>query len=246
MSFLALATAVLAAAASAASADSARYAGTNWDIGLDPGMIYPVSHREYSHVVPNSLDYNLLANETVGDEVAEGFVAPPPNGTSVVAATNAPAPEVSAHVYRRVGDGLSVGLLVGWSNTHSNFIDNSGVYDQPGFTRLGYSSWYIHVAPVVRVERPQGFARPFITAGPELNLINEHATAYFIDPDDSVRPEDVVDKTHVFAAGVAGVGCDFWLTSNGSIGLSAEFHKVLSSGVNMDYITPHVVLSVYY
>jgi opacity protein-like surface antigen len=241
--------AMLAAAAAlpgAARAQSAKDYEPTWDIGLDPGMIYPTGKREYSHTVSNQLVYTLLANETVGDEVAEGFIAPPPNGVSTVSGSNAPMSELAAHVLRRYNDNWWLGVTFGWSGTHNDFVDNPGVYNQAGFTRLGYSTWYLHVAPVARWQRDRGFFRPFVTVGPEISLINEHATAYFTDPDDSVQPVDAFDKTHVFGGAVVGLGYDIMLTQNGSLGVAAEYHKVLSLGPNMDYITPHVNLTVYF
>jgi len=41
------------------------------------------------------------------------------------------------------------------------FVDSQGVYDQPGFTRLGFSSWFLHMAPVARFGASKGTVRPF-------------------------------------------------------------------------------------
>lgn len=190
--------------------------------------------------------YTLLGNESVGDEIAEGFVAPPLNGTSQIGGTIAPMPEIGGHVYRRWSQSLWLGFNFGWSSTNSDFTDKEGIYNQPGFTRLGFSTWYLHMAPVARWQRPTGFARPFALIGPELNFINEHGTAYFTDPDDSVKPADAYDKTHVFPGAVVGTGINFQLTRNGFLGFSVEYHKVASLIANMDYVTPRAQLTVQY
>jgi len=111
-----------------------------WDVGLDPGMIYPTGHRQFSATVPNNLDYSITGSESLSEEESEGFVLPPLNGSSSIGGSISPMPELAMHVYRRVSDSWSVGALFGWSGVHQGFVDSQGVYDQPGFTRLGFSS----------------------------------------------------------------------------------------------------------
>jgi len=102
------------------------------------------------------------------------------------------------------------------------------------------------MAPVARFGASKGTVRPFAVFGPEISVINEHASGYYIDPDDSVPPEDLYDKTHIDLGAVVGAGCQVMLMPNGALGLSVEYHKVASFGPNMDYITPHITLDVYF
>jgi hypothetical protein len=214
-----------------------------WEFGLDAGVMYPVSGRQFGHQIDNEVLINMLnaQGEGLAEEVAEGFVPPPEPGSSNIASSLGTLPELAAHLDYHVDPTLSVGIQGGWDFRRSNMIDQQGIWGRT-WLQLSDQSWMFHVAPVARVGHTFGSVRPSLTFGPEWTVIWEQAEVDFTDPDDNIPASKVVNQANSYFGVVGGVGLEWYCTQNGSLQLGVAYHKVFAPGGKFDYITPQFSL----
>lgn len=238
----AAAAVVVALAAAQCRADEV-VATKRWEIGVDMGMLYPMKAHQFSNSLDNGIVYNLLVRETIGDEVAEGFNAPPFPGWSTVSSSIKPLYELAGHVHYRWQDGVWVGLEGGWAFQRGTFIDSQGIYDRH-FLKLRDESGIVHAAPVVKLAPRFGRLRPSLTFGPEWTMVRQQTFVSFTDPDDKVDPTIVIDKHNSYAGVLGGAGLEWTLSETGAIQASVAYHKVFAPGGKFDYVTPQLRLIV--
>jgi hypothetical protein len=224
--------------------DFAQVAQGPWELGLDFGEAIPARNRSLSHVIDNQRAYDLLAAETVGDEVGEGFVAPPLPGSSVVAGTLRPMPDIGLHVYYRWSPWLSFGFDGGYGIKRNLRVDSPGIYAQRNFLALSYSANIIHFAAPLNVGRSFGPVRAYALAGPGAYWLHERASISFADADDpQLKPLYIVNRDPVYFGLSVGVGLE-WRVERGLFGLDFVYHKVYAGADRMDFVLPKLRCAV--
>lgn len=215
-----------------------------WEFGIDGGELIPTQKVSFVHTIDNGQAYNLLANELVGDEVGEGWVAPPFPGTSDIAGTIRPLADIGLHAYYRVARRLSWGLDAGMGVQRETHIDNRGIYRDENFLHLIYNASIIHVTAPVKATLPLGLVRAYVLAGPGLYAVHEQATISFADSDDpQLSPIHIVDRNAVHGGVAGGLGLECPL-DHGLVGLELQYHKVFSSPDRADFVLPKIRFSV--
>jgi opacity protein-like surface antigen len=216
-----------------------------WEFGVDAGVMIPTQKASFSHIVDNQRAYDLLANETVGDEVAEGFIAPPLPGSSMIAGTFKPMADFGLHAYRQWTPWLQWGLEGGYGIRRDLRIDNSGIYDPRNFLKLNYSATIVHLSAPVKIGKAYGSFKPYLLAGPGVYLVQERATISFNDADDpQLKPLEIVRHDGLHPGLNAGAGVEWRVQERGLIGLDVVYHKVFSGSVHSDFLLPKLRLSV--
>lgn len=209
-----------------------------WEIGLDLGMIYPTKGTTFSHVIDNQRAYDLLAAESVGDEVGEGWVAPPLPGSSVIAGKMGQLPDVGAHAYYRANPWLAYGLDGGYGVRSSLRVSNRGIYQSDNFLTLSYTGNIIHLSAPLKLGPAFGAFRPYVLVGPGAYLVQERASIQFNDGDDpQLKPLEIARSNAVYPGLHSGVGFE-WRSEKGLIGVDVSYHKVFAGGVGADYVEP--------
>jgi hypothetical protein len=217
-----------------------------WEFGVDIGLAYPTRKGpSFTHVIDNQCVYDLLADETVGDEVAEGFIAPPLPGSSLISASMRSSLDVGMHIYRRWTPSFAWGLDAGWVIKRDTFIDNRGIFRDDNFLKLHDDASIIHVSLPVKIGPEFRGVRPYLLAGPGVYIVQERATASFNDSDDpQVKPLEIVHRDGLHLGVFAGVGVEERFASGGLIGLEVQYHKIFASRDRVDFIEPRLRLGV--
>lgn len=249
-----LAASVLILLASAVRADDGVVAGEgfqswkagSWEFGIDLGYSIPAQKgTTFGHSIDNARAYDLLAAESVGDEVAEGFVAPPLPGYSTVVATMRPTADVGLHVYRAMNEWLDLGIEGGYSMKRSSRIDDPGIYRVSNFLTLEHNTAIIHVEAPVKVGPRFGGFRPYVIAGPGFYDVIERARISFNDADDpQLKPLEIIHRDGLHFGAVAGAGVEERIGERGLLGLELDYHKVFASRDRVDFLTPRVRFAV--
>ncbi|MDE2510260.1 MAG: hypothetical protein KGL74_03975, partial [Elusimicrobia bacterium] len=222
----------------------ARWEHGRWEFGLDLGMIYPTKATTFSHVIDNQRAYDLLVAESVGDEVGEGWVAPPLPGSSVISGKMNQLPDVGVHVYYRRNSWLSYGLDGGYGVRSSLRVQNRGIYMASNFLTLSYLGNIIHLSAPLKLGPAFGPFRPYVLIGPGAYLVQERASIIFNDADDpQLKPLEIVRRNAVYAGIHSGVGFE-WRAERGLVGLDVSYHKVFAGGVGADFIEPKLRFAV--
>lgn len=216
----------------------------SWEIGGGFAQSIPTKKNTFSYDVDNQRAYDLLQNEGTGDEVAEGFIAPPLPGHSTVAGTLRNSPEIDLFVYYHWRRWLAFGLEGGYGFRTNVHIDNPGVYAQ-NLVQIKFWSQRSHVDAVARYGDWFGRLRPSFKAGPEIDIVQERVRVAFTDDDDpQLTPQFIISHDTAYFGLLGGVGLDLRLTAHSTLGASVEYHKVFSPLGRLDYILPKLNLSV--
>jgi hypothetical protein len=216
-----------------------------WEFGLDTGVLCPAHKSNFSHVIDNQRAYDLLRDESVGDEVAEGFVAPPLPGSSVIAGTLRPTGDIGAHLFRQWTPWLAWGLEGGFSFRRDLKIVSRGIYAAENFLALRYSANMIHLTAPMKFGRTFGAFKPFLLAGPGLYLVQERASITFNDSDDpQLQPLDVVRRDALHAGITGGAGVEWWLDERGLIGFDVAYHRIFAGSDRLDFFLPKLRFSM--
>jgi hypothetical protein len=220
-------------------------ADDRWDFGLENGVFIPLKKGQYQHDIPNTKVLEILGNEGLGDENAEGFVTPDLTSRSRVSATLKPMTDVGGHLYYQWSPELQVGLEGGYAVRRSLFIDQRGAFHAKAtFLDIQYEGNAVHITPMVKWGRWFKWFRPVVGAGPGWYFFREVLKLKFTDPDDSVAPLVLVDHTLQFTGVAASMGGDFKIGSRGTLGLSLQYNKVFGGSNSLDFILPKASLSV--
>ena len=215
-----------------------------WELGIDLGMMYPTRAKGFSHVIDNQRAYDLLAAETVGDEIAEGFVPPPLPGSSVVSGRLNQLSDVGAHVYYRTNPWLSYGVDFGYGIRRDLRVQSRGIYVDKNFLQLNYSGNIIHASAVAKIGRAYGSFRPYLLIGPGAYMVQERAQIYFTDPDDpQLKPLPIIRKDTVYGGVHTGAGVE-WRVERGVVGLDVSYHKVFAGSSGADFLEPKLRFAV--
>jgi hypothetical protein len=215
-----------------------------WEFGVDLGYAVPTQKASFSSVVNNQRAYDLLNGEGVGDEVAEGWVAPPLPGESTVAGTMRGGADVGAHLYRRVNSWLAAGLDAGYLLKREVHVDNPGIYVPSNFLTLLYNASILHASFPAKVGPELGGVRPYLLAGPGVYLVQQRATIGFNDPDDpQLKPIDVVHRDTLRFGLDGGVGIEDRL-GQGLIGLEVQYHRIFAGKDHVDFYEPRLRFAV--
>ena len=200
-----------------------------WEFGLDVGMIYPTGNKIFSHVINNQRAYDLLAAETVGDEVGEGWIAPALPGTSVVSGKMNQLTDVGIHVYYRKNPWLAYGLDGGYGIRRNMRVQSKGIYDAANFLTLTYTGNIIHLSAPVKIGPAFGPVRPYVLAGPGAYMVQERGSILFNDGDDpQLLPLEIIRKDTIYAGLHVGAGVE-WRVERGVAGIDVSYHRIFSS-----------------
>ena len=217
----------------------------DWEFGLDWGFIIPAQKKSFSHTIDNQRVLDLLADETVGDEVGEGFVAPPFPGTSVIGGTYNTMPELGLHLYRQVKPWLSVGLDGGYGIRREVHIDQRGIYQTKNFLQLNYTANIIHFDAAVKMGPRLGRFKPYLLGGPGVYIMQERATISFNDDDDpQLKPLPIVSRSAIHPGLAGGAGIEIRVEERGLIGVELQYHRVFARGDNVSFLLPKMRMSV--
>ncbi|MFI5347530.1 MAG: hypothetical protein ACHQ51_14240 [Elusimicrobiota bacterium] len=227
-----------------AGAQFAQWEHGRWEFGVDFGMIYPTKATTFSHVIDNQRAYDLLVAESVGDEVGEGWVAPPLPGTSVISGRMNQLIDAGAHLYYRRNPWLAYGLDGGWGVKRSLRVQSRGIYVANNFLTLSYSGDIIHLSAPAKIGPAFGAFRPYVLIGPGAYLVQERASIIFNDADDpQLKPLEIARKDGYYLGIHSGVGFE-WRVERGIIGLDVSYHKVFSGSVGADFLEPKLRFAV--
>jgi hypothetical protein len=218
---------------------------SDWEFGLDWGMMIPTQKKSFSHVIDNQRVLDLLADETVLDETLEGFKAPPFPGNSTIGATYTNMPEIGIHLYRRFTDWLAWGLDGGYGLRKQLAVDARGIYVANNFLQLNYTGNVIHFTAPVKVGPRLGRIKPYLLGGPGVYIMQETATISFNDNDDpQLRPLAVVSRSAIHPGLAGGAGIDVLVGDRGLIGLEMQYHRVFARNDNVSFLLPKMRFSV--
>ena len=227
-----------------AGANFADWQRGRWELGLDFGMMYPTRATTFSHVIDNQRAYDLLRAESVGDEVAEGFVAPPLPGSSVISGRMSQLIDVGAHLYYRQTPWLSYGLDGGYGIKRTLRVQNRGIYVANNFLTLSYLGDIIHLSAPMKIGPAFGSFRPYLLVGPGAYIVQERASIIFNDADDpQLEPLEILRRDGLYPGIHSGVGFE-WHIDRGLIGLDVSYHKIFSGNVNADFVEPKLRFAV--
>jgi hypothetical protein len=216
----------------------ARWDRGPWELGLDVGMMYPTGSKVFSHVIDNQRAFDLLAAETVGDEVGEGWVPPSRPGTSVVSGKMNQLTDVGLHLYYRKNSWLAYGLDGGYGIRRNMKVRSKGVYDAANFLTLTYTGNIIHLSAPAKIGPAFGPVRPYVLAGPGLYMVQERGSILFNDGDDpQLLPLEIIRKDTIYAGVHLGAGVE-WRVERGAVGLDVSYHKIFSGNSGGDFIEP--------
>lgn len=216
-----------------------------WEFGLDVGMAYPTQKHTVTHVIDNQRAYDLLVAESVGDEVAEGWVAPPLPGYSSVTMTLRQTGDIGIHLYRRFASWLQWGVEGGWALERSTHIDDPGLYKPNNFLTIRYDASMIHATFPAKVGPSSGLVRPFAMLGPGFYDLQERSTIGFNDPDDpQLKGLPIVLRDGLHFGAVGGAGVEVAAGPRGLVGLEVQYHKVFAGRTRADFLLPRLRCSV--
>ncbi len=216
-----------------------------WEFGVDGGAMIPTRKATFSRTIDNQRAYDLLAAESVGDEVGEGWKAPPLPGSSVVAGTLKPLGAIGLHVYRRFNPWLAWGVDGAYGFKRDVRIDSRGIYLGNNFMKVAYRSNLAYFAFPAKLGPTLGPIRPYLLAGPGAYLVQQRAEISFTDADDAqLKPVGIIQQD-TFRFGLAGgIGVEWRAPERGLISLDVQYHKVFAARDRVDFLEPKLRLSV--